>query len=797
MEPDEEARQILTEAEDLLVLGKIREALEQAQIARDYYLDSGDLGSEAEAFRIEVLAKQDDGEYGAVTGEPTVKAPDIDLLCEIELARAQAAECLKAEAILLYTLVEVNVTRPSHKMRSTSRMWCEDAQKLFHDLGETFWEGRAALMMVNVLHKFQQPQLMHKFAKEAYDLFGKVGDQKRQGMSLHATSLAYLNEGNPAAAVETGCKALAIYRDIGDRRLEIAELKTIAIWRMTLEGKQGKIAAREAVEAVELARKYPEPNQETVTLHVALQALLSIGERKQAKEVAQVSLKRFEKDPRLNVEVATLKVFLSQLQGETTNEMDLVEGIKSRKQQMHMLIDLAKSHVNYGRFAEAEPLVKEGLELAREFGKTYREAMALKILAEIHLAKGDHFEAISLVKKSKKISVKDGDKEGQANAWLLLSRCHSAAKNHDEAQICCREAHSLCEETKNFQQELEVWQQVVELHMATSHYDAALQAAAKRLEVAQRNKASVKDQVEALDVICTLFLVQKNVQEAEKSATEMLRMAKLNESLIDLEIAALVQMVQVNILHLSENQKTRSFAAKAVQYADQAWALASRDSAGLDYKSSAKYWQAEALVAVGRHMEALTAARDAESFFKQMVVKDSGGLFRSVLLQGRLERALGKLEEAKQTVERAVQLGTQAGNKSWQRMAEEELINISRPPVMEDDELEVPSGPRAGAGAGGIARGALSAGLDPSMVRGKLLQHVQSVLTEDGAVDGDTPLMDMGLDSLSAMDLQNLIASSFPFSGSSNTILFDFPTIRELTANLVELSKEAGLWLKV
>jgi len=28
----------------------------------------GDLASEAEAFRIEVLAKQDDGEYGAVTG---------------------------------------------------------------------------------------------------------------------------------------------------------------------------------------------------------------------------------------------------------------------------------------------------------------------------------------------------------------------------------------------------------------------------------------------------------------------------------------------------------------------------------------------------------------------------------------------------------------------------------------------------------------------------------------------------------------------------------------------------------
>lgn len=38
-------------------------------------------------------------------------------------------------------------------------------------------------------------------------------------------------------------------------------------------------------------------------------------------------------------------------------------------------------------------------------------------------------------------------------------------------------------------------------------------------------------------MICTLYLVLKNVAEAERSAAEMLRLAKLNESLVDLEIA--------------------------------------------------------------------------------------------------------------------------------------------------------------------------------------------------------------------------------------------------------------------
>ena len=82
-------------------------------------------------------------------------------------------------------------------------------------------------------------------------------------------------------------------------------------------------------------------------------------------------------------------------------------------------------------------------------------------------------------------------------------------------------------------------------------------------------------------------------------------------------------------------------------------------------------------MAAGRHSQALTAARDAEGFFKQFrlrapwkrlskgAAEDSGGLFRSVLLQGRLERALRKGQEAEQTVQRALALAQQSGNQSW------------------------------------------------------------------------------------------------------------------------------------
>ena len=48
----------------------------------------------------------------------------------------------------------------------------------------------------------------------------KVGDRKRQGMALHASSLVYLGEKNTPAAIDCGLQALAIYRDIGEPHLD-------------------------------------------------------------------------------------------------------------------------------------------------------------------------------------------------------------------------------------------------------------------------------------------------------------------------------------------------------------------------------------------------------------------------------------------------------------------------------------------------------------------------------------------------------------------------------------------------
>eukprot|EP00931_Biecheleriopsis_adriatica_P090317 TRINITY_DN6431_c0_g1_i1.p1 TRINITY_DN6431_c0_g1~~TRINITY_DN6431_c0_g1_i1.p1 ORF type:complete len:800 (-),score=221.96 TRINITY_DN6431_c0_g1_i1:457-2856(-) len=797
VELPEAGREQLDHAEALLQEGKCGECIEQAQDARDLFIDAGDLVGEAEALRLEILAKQDEGDV-----DDAAKPPEIDLLCDIELARFRRCNCRKAEAILLYTLVECNMTR-SQQLRKDLFQHGLEARRIFRELGEKWWEGRAVLMLVNVLSRSGEAIKMHEYANEAFAIFQETQDRKRQGMALHASCLAYLAEKQPAAAVEKGREALALYRDIGDRRLEIAELKTIAMWRMNLEGNNGMIAAREAVEALELSRKYPKTNQEASVLHVALQALMHVGDRKEALRQAGISLKRFETDPKKSTELVTLRLLTDMLQGkECGMDQDAVNGIQSKSHRLDVLCDLARTLMQRGELQRAHGAATQGIDLAKELGRSCTEAQARRTLAHIYFQAGEDAEATHQVKEAKRISQECGDNEGVGASWSLEATFFFEAGHLEKAQLCLREAQEIFEACGRYEKEADVWNLSAEFHLSTKSLQAALQASAKRLEVVQRHNGKVQEQVSAIDMLVNVYLAQQNLQEAEKAAAEMLRLARLNQSQIELEIRAHIQMAQVSLLAVQleggpDVSKSRN---KPLQSAEKAWALAMRDAAGKDSKANAKYVLAEGFACVGRCQQALLAAQEAEGYYVSPALNDLCGASRSLCLQASLVAVTGQAEEAKQLAEKALQIAKDAGYQDGVEVAELELQRLksgvyargsaagkgrsSTSQATERSHIEAAPAPSSSS----------SPGLDPQAVKAKLMASVQSVLADDEViVDSESALLDIGMDSLSAIDLQNLIAKDFPFANPSSTVLFDFPTVRELTAHIVDASKQAGL----
>merc|ERR1712151_1295715 len=101
----------------------------------------------------------------------------------------------------------------------------------------------------------------------------------------------------------------------------------------------------------------------------------------------------------------------------------------------------------------------------------------------------------------------------------------------------------------------------------------------------------------------------------------------------------------------------------------------------------------------------------------------------------------------------------------------------------------------ADVGGGGPASVAAAAppkprGLDPAVVKHKVLDMVKNVISSDDEIETDSPFMEAGMDSLSSVELVSQVAKEFQMA-LSPALIFDFPTVRMMVDHIVDESKAA------
>lgn len=789
--------ELLLEAEKLVPMGEYAKAEAAALAAREAFASSGDTGREAEAIRFEILSRQ-----GAE--EQIEELPEIDLLAEIELSRFRTSGDRKAAAVMMYTVAEVNVHRPSKKIRADANQLVQESLEVFKELGDEHWEARALLMLINVEYKQKvgSPASMHQHADKAMRIFKETGDSKRQAMAIHSKSLAYMSEKNRTAAIQSAQEALALYRKMGEIRFAVEELKTIALWRFGMPGNQLVIASRELIEALEMARKHLPAWHEASVLQQTLKCLNQANNQKEALKQAKLSLRRFEQlvvdedDDSMELQKAQLRIMIDDLEGRQPREGPERFATFKERPRLNILLEIASAQMNNGNLQMAANYAQAAMPLAEEQGRPDKKIKALHIIAQIHLRVGDKHKTIETAKAAQSLAQENNDRSGEGQSWLMMALAHSVTKAYEKSQRCCWEAQAIFEELGDEKREADVWHLVTELHMMTKQREAALQSAAKRLEVLQRGE-NYKLQANALSNIAVIFLQMNNWEEAERSAMEMLRLSRMNVTYLNVEISAQLLLLQIHLQHFSETgrEEDSEYLAKATTAAEHAGMLASREMATIQSKAQTKYWQGEALLNSGQVDVALRAAQEAEALYKQCPEQDPESEIRSQLLQAACQGSLGFDDDGQKLCEQAHARAKEVGMKPLEKMAEELSKQLKKKPsraAAAKPAATQQAAPVAVPEAGAKST-ALSAGLDKGMVRAKILTHVENTMAGEGIADGDTPLMDAGLDSLSAIDLQNLISADFPFGGSSNTLLFDYPTVRELVDYIVEQSKIAGL----
>merc|ERR1719195_548038 len=100
---------------------------------------------------------------------------------------------------------------------------------------------------------------------------------------------------------------------------------------------------------------------------------------------------------------------------------------------------------------------------------------------------------------------------------------------------------------------------------------------------------------------------------------------------------------------------------------------------------------------------------------------------------------------------------------------------------------QMPMGAAMAAGGGGASEAQMEVFKppEPMAVRQYIMGLLQNMTGSSDEIDGDTPLMESGIDSLASVELRTQLQQEFRLNLPS-TVMFNYPTISTMTRLLVD-----------
>lgn len=223
-----------------------------------------------------------------------------------------------------------------------------------------------------------------------------------------------------------------------------------------------------------------------------------------------------------------------------------------------------------------------------------------------------------------------------------------------------------------------------------------------------------------------------------------------------------------------------------------------RQALGLSTMADDKFMEGVSLIFLaqarllnGRFSEALKAATKAELLFAEYGDKVQEARAAVIVAQAHSFDESDKekvMEFANKALEKA-----RAAN-DWQ--AEDAAIRILEA-IIEKEQKALPPVEAVAAAPGTEIQVAGEAGsvavepkgLDPEAVRPRVFDTVKNVTGAEDEIFMDTPLMDTGMDSLSAVAFRNELNRAFTGVNMPASLMFDYPSINQIVDFVVESSK--------
>eukprot|EP00930_Biecheleria_cincta_P026749 TRINITY_DN18811_c0_g2_i1.p1 TRINITY_DN18811_c0_g2~~TRINITY_DN18811_c0_g2_i1.p1 ORF type:complete len:1386 (+),score=330.47 TRINITY_DN18811_c0_g2_i1:236-4159(+) len=482
--------------------------------------DIGDTDGEKEALQLVVSSEL----MGSDSGSAMQTA-------KLAVERFKSEGDRRNEALALQTVAKTHIVK--QEFLRAARV-AKDAQAILSELGDI--DAEIDMLRTAVDAHLARPEkdgkedAMHT-AMEAMSHFQRTDNLKGQALTLSILAKIYLAIQDPESAVNIVRDAVAMFRELGDRRGETNVVSSIInadLIPTALE--KSDLALRAVKAALAVCDQAEDKRGQAVMLKTTFRILLAREKPERALQAADEAIKVFrEVEDRLG-EAEMLRLMAHVLLNREEHRRALVAAQSAaslfretgdRAGEMSSLQLAMDVHAARGDHALAIEASGELLSVCRSLNDPGSEATLLHRMCEVYLEQGGKENAemvASTAKQAHSLARAAGDLGAETSALSALAKSHLAANRPKEAIEVAREAVRCANDSGDRQSQIVGLQAYADVSAKLGHAFDAIEASAEVMEYA-RLEGNVLQETAALTT-----LVESRLANAEPS--EALRVAK-------------------------------------------------------------------------------------------------------------------------------------------------------------------------------------------------------------------------------------------------------------------------------
>jgi len=726
-----------------------------------------------------------------------------------ELETFKAAGNKRGEASMKLSMAEVQI---SQFKTAEALQTLAEASAQFQEAGDKKME--ATTLLTKALTQVSTYSSAEALAasNEALSLFKEVGDAIGEGKSCLAAAAAHVLANSIDEGLAVARAALSKFEELDNKKMQANALNVIADMHMLNEKPRQAIESAKLASTISQEIKYAQG--ERISLITSVVALASRGDCAKAQKMAQEFLDRSvadgSKPGQMAAQSALKYAFIEKSEPEEAlraaeEELSLLKELDDKRKLANCLLITSFLQANREDGGAAVDTAEEAKALFQELNDRKGEGIAQYISIYANLAKEDNEAAVTAAGEAQTIFQAIGNKRWEADSLVALGLCKCVSEEFDAGIENATQGRTMFEEAGDKKGAAAAMLRIAELYIANKSFEDATSMAADALSILRELGHKV-GQAAALHLQADASVLSGDLEEAVKFESEARSMCRKAED----KRGEAVLMQTIAQAHFEKFTKglsdPRERMADKKNPAVKAHDKMMRDSIKNSFKAAKvaltlakntdnKELQGTALLLIarvhmvnGRDKEAIKAKDEALQHFSDIGEKHYELIAKT--LGAEIALGMKKVDQALSQAEEAVGKARKMKDANAEQYAID-IINIissmQAPMMVEDQSFDMV--PMSAAG-GEVAVAAELPGLDANQVREQVMGIAREVVGVDDALYSDSPLMEIGMDSLSAVQFRNILTRTMEGVSMPASLMFDYPSINQIVDFVVEESKK-------